>query len=221
MADQKEIMNIIAYHGWACDRDDWKAWKEVLPSEYTFELWDRGYFGNKREITRTNIDIVITHSMGLLQVPDTILSQAKVLIALHPFAFFPSTVPELAERVVQQIHQMIKNMTVRPSDQIHFFRRQAGLEDRSFEQDHLDIPLLIADLNRLKTEMINFDLIRSIPKVLWVHEDQDSIIPIQSRLELEKEFPNHNHFLEGRGSHSYCLKHPETIISRLFRNESN
>ncbi len=214
-------MRIIAYHGWGCDDQEWASWQDAIPDGYSFESWNRGYFGKEAKESSTDFDIVITHSMGLLHVPDDILSKAKYLIALQSFAYFPSHDVDLANVVIHQLDRMIHNMSSRPVDQIQTFRRQAGFRFRTMEEDHLNIDLLIDDLQRLKTDKIKLDLIRTIPNVYWIHEEQDRIIQATCRLELENNFPNHTHQSLRQGSHAYCLSYPETIVSRIFRNEFN
>jgi hypothetical protein len=216
MAENKEKMKVVAFHGWACDRRDWKAWLTSIPAEYSFELWDRGYFGNESRDLSTDVNIVITHSMGLLQVPESILKQTKVLIALQPFAYFPSRDIGIADGVMKQLDRMIMNMSKRPVDQIQAFRRQADLSNRDMHVSELNVPLLSEDLHRLKTERIRENLIKAIPKVVWIHEEQDSIIHSRCKVELQNEYPDHVHLMVGQGSHSFCLKFPETIISRFF-----
>jgi len=209
-------MNIIAYHGWACEGADWNDWKALIPSDYTFETWDRGYFGNATSPTKMEYDIVITHSMGLFQVPVDLLNKARMIVALHPFIYFPSNDEDTALRVIHQLDRMCRNMISRPLEQIQLFRNQVGLTDLECELNGVNTNLLIEDLKRLKTEKLNTRLFHTLPQVVWIHEDQDSIVTSQCRKELEMIFPHQEQLALGQGTHSYSLKYPLSIISRLF-----
>lgn len=220
MAQENVDMKVIAFHGWGCDASDWKTIANALPTRYSVDIWDRGYFGKSNTNLQDEYDLVLTHSMGLFQVPNHVLQNAKCLIALHPFAYFPSQNVQIAALVQKQLDRMIYNLKQSPVDQVQAFRRQAGLEHRFLNAEDIDSDALIEDLNRLKTDSLNIDHIKPISKVVWIHENQDSIIPTTCRTELETLFPFDMHLSIGHGTHAYSLIYPETLINMIATHES-
>jgi|LakMenEpi03Aug12_release.lakeMendotaPanAssembly.Ray.scaffolds.fasta_scaffold729629_1 pimeloyl-[acyl-carrier protein] methyl ester esterase len=213
-------VEIILQHGWAFDRSCWRGWLPHLKENADWELHiqtpDRGYFGEAREVlpftADESIKVVVAHSLGLHLLPEEVLSKAHLLVLAGSFAHFHDGEPLQQKRSRRTINMMLNKLSESPLDVIsefysncyHPLLTSQMLLMRDIKTVNSEV--LIKDLELLNSNRFDTSLIEK-QKVLFVHGNEDIIVPLAHSQEISKSLKNSSLVVFEGAGHSLPLTH--------------
>lgn len=217
-------MDVHFYHGWGCDSSIWEHVIRRLPDSICVHNHDRGYFHN---VDASDIDtytnqakindshIVVTHSMGLLTVPDHILSKTNRLVVVNGFVSFCSNEIAFQKEIESVLGAMMIRTQRNPALQINEFRKNAGFDD-DFSSPYYNTRRLVSDLEILKHNQINTDAINEIEEVVLISDDSDTVVSSVHRKELVAAFRNRDHKIITNTKHLAPFRVPDLVVQCIL-----
>lgn len=210
-------MIVHAYHGWAGSGAIWQTLAAEFGPSIRFVAYDRGYYGDNRNISDHEMpDVLLTHSMGWMFVPESVLRGAGKVIILNGFANFLSTKPEVARRVRAMTTMMQSNLARNPTGQVAAFNEVAGLSDQSDRGSLIDDQLLDRDLEMLITKRLPSDMFAETAGVCFVHSTEDPIVHPSVIQETEDMFQSARHILLESSKHNLPITHAGWIRNLIL-----
>ena len=197
----------LLQHGWGFDRSFWHEWATQFPGQ----LADRGYFGSPMALQDNKCEYIVAHSLGLHLLPESVFSQAKVLILISSFASFHEADPKSQTRTA--LNQMLFAMDKFPKFVLEKFYELCGCSQTVNNQ--LNIELLKQDLELLNQVSFPLHLLKSIPKILLIHGKEDRIVSPKKSIDLHERLPNSRLELIPGAGHAVPLTHVSEVISLI------
>lgn len=208
--------SVIFYHGWGCDARVWDPVVAALPKSVKVTRWERGYFGPSMEVDEREFSepVLVTHSMGLLQVPSTVLASASGLVVLDGFVRF---VPEGHEIGVRKaLRAMHRQASTDPCLLVRNFREAAGMPDYAVDVSDVHVELLVNDLDRLSEDSADVESLAQVPRLEFIQSRDDRIVHPAAAKELQALFPSARHHFSDRGGHAAPFTQTETVVRRIL-----
>lgn len=220
----RPTVEIIAYHGWGYDSACWQAWEKLLPSNWTLQRFDRGYFDrpfNPKFRSTTAHKVIFAHSYGLHLCPIDQLERADYLILFGSFLHFHPDRDRLKQRSMQILDRMIKQFQIQPDLVLKNFHAKSC--DPTVCEDavslHFNEALLFADLQQLGHSAIDFVDLAKTPNILILAGDCDRIISFDRSLQLHQKLPFSKYHLIANAGHALPFTHPQecsTLIQQYL-----
>lgn len=216
------MIEIIAYHGWAFNSDDWSEWDSRLSSnKITFRAADRGYFSrsSSQDFKRSDTyKILFCHSFGLHWVPDEQLIDADALVLFNSFKILPDTVilgTDKSEKLIQAIRAMELKLLSDPYKLLSDFRQLCGLKNYDSDLKIKDERKLQSDLKMMRSGEADHLTGIKFDKLILFEADEDPVVP-ESRLQNFKDISNRlkHHSVQGSG-HALPFTHLDICISLI------
>ncbi len=214
------LTNVELYfiHGWGFNHAVWKKWLPDLRQSITTNLFDRGYFKNKKHDFNFNFSsrskILIAHSFGLHYLSAKDFSQIHMLILIGGFRQFH----EYAENYKfsqKQIELMKQKLLLDPTNLLTDFYRNCGLENATPNSPLLNRELLYDDLVLLNTHQLDLDNLKSIPQILLLHGAKDTIVNAEHSRRLHEQLPHSKLFLNEKEGHALPLTDADWCINTI------
>ncbi len=210
-------MIIHAYHGWASDASVWDKVMVTIGSGVTFRSYDRGYFGPEHGVPHNEpADVILTHSMGLLFVPDAALAVAKRFVVVNGFSFFPSSDPITQRRTLSMLSLMKSNLERNPVDQVNAFCIKAGMKLPAAYAKGMNVSRLTADLDMLATARVDIGRLRAGATVRFIHATADPIVSKSATSDTLVDFPDAEHHTVESQSHNLPEDEAGLIRTLIF-----
>ncbi len=198
-----DSMIIHAYHGWGSDASIWDQVVRSMDSNVTFRRYDRGYFGPVQDLPYDEpADLILTHSMGLLFVPNKALAAARRMVVVNGFGFFPSSEPKSQRRNLALLTLMKTNLQRSPVDQVLAFCTKAGMKVPASHTVSVNANRLMTDLDLLATRRFDVGITGTRASMLFLHATDDPIVCESSISETVTDFPNAEHHYVTTRSHN-------------------
>lgn len=208
----------IAFHGWGFSGKDWQAWKDDLSNYGTFQVYDRGYFGNPIEVQlgQKDITVLISHSFGLHLIEDSFLAQANLLVITGGFLHFHPHAAQYKRRSRLILQEMINNLEVKPEEVLYEFYENCyapqQVPDRDIEG--LNHKLLLNDLRKLHDSHLEAQMLKKVDKICILHGSDDHIVPRRKGREIYSQLHDKAQYFEIKGAghalpythHKQCLE---------------
>ncbi|MEB3199508.1 MAG: alpha/beta hydrolase [Synechococcaceae cyanobacterium] len=220
-------VQVIAMHGWAGDSRAWGPWLQAsAPLGWCWDCGERGYGGlpphRPRWQDRGGRRLLITHSMGPLLLPPSLLAEAEAVVLLAGFSRFvpPGPAGRRLNLALERMQQRLRPAApgeaealaaARAGEQLREFLVQAAAPAPTSalpagpEQTPLD-PLgrarLLQDLQRLQQCR---DLPSGFPEqgpVLCVQAGEDRILLPEARELLRQRLPRAEQLLLPGAGHA-------------------
>lgn len=192
---------LIAYHGWAFDRQFWEPWSEELSQYGNFKTYDRGYLGPPRKVALDSEGgpvVLICHSLGLHMIDEKVIKAADLLIINGGFLYFHPYTAQFKRRSRLVIQQMMNELEVNPEKVLHNFYQNAYAPDPvpkiSFE--HIDIQLLLDDLRILQKSEMNAEKLKNIDKICILHGSDDQIVSYKKGRQIYNQLQGRSQYFE-------------------------
>lgn len=206
----------VFVHGWGCDAHVWDAVLAEIPTSARVTLWDRGYFGEPGEIPEGAFSdaVIVTHSMGILQIPPAQMARASALLAVNGFVDF---VPEGFESEVRNpLRAMKRQLAADASVLVRNFREAAGMDGYPFDEATIRSELLAKDLDRLMQETVDIGTLAKLSRLEFVHCADDRILHAQAVAQTQALFPAATHHFSEIGGHAAPFTLTETVVRRIL-----
>ncbi len=212
-------MEVIAWHGWAFDASCWQGWDRFF-KDADFRTFEKGYYSGKAVFPEFNPEseyrILLAHSMGLHQLPESEIAKSDLLVIFGGFLSFHPQSPQFKRRSRQVLEQMISRLKEDPQKVLDDFYKNAFYPQNSWEvPDAPDEPSrLIEDLYRLKEEEITAERLKKANKICILHGFDDSIVPRSKGRQLYEELQDKAKYFEVKHTgHALPFTHSEQCWS--------
>lgn len=194
----------IFQHGWGYDNRFWDQINSYIPEGTECQRLDRGYYGNPVPLieSASKQKVLVVHSFGLHLIPKTLFQEINVLIIFAGFLSFENSFLDL----------MLKQMKKDPLEVINQFHKRCSFPDKAMEQpisSKIDQVLLIEDLDQLKNNRFDVNLLAHIPKSVIIHGEKDRIVPLSMVEEFYQYLPQSKMIHVKNAGHSLPLTHAE------------
>jgi len=205
-------------HGWGFDNKVWDPWLDCLAQSIRANIFDRGYFKNRKYDFKFNISgcakIVISHSFGLHHLSANDFSQIEMLVIISGFRYFHeySSNRELSEK---QIELMKRKLLLNPARLLGDFYSACGLKENRISSALINRELLYEDLALLNKNQIDLESIKSIPSILLLHGAEDNIINHEYSRRLHDLLPHSKLFINDKEGHALPLTDPYWCINNI------
>ncbi|MEA5533968.1 alpha/beta hydrolase [Crocosphaera sp. XPORK-15E] len=209
---------IIAYHGWGFDKNCWNNWQEILSNNYTFKVFDRGYFGDEilqRFDNNQSNKIIFAHSYGLHLCPQEQLKTTDLLILFSSFDYFHPYPEKQKKRSKYALELMINEFTKNPQKVLEAFQKKCYYPLSYIPNNHSIIhwDKLSQDLVSLDSSQINREILKNVPEIYIIQGTKDRILsPFHAQKFAKKLTKNSQYYeIEGVGhtlpftDMKYCL----------------
>ncbi len=211
---------VIAYHGWAFDRQCWQAWRTKFAEQnIPLRAFDRGYFGAPTQPTFEYPDsqkIILAHSYGLHLCPYQLLRVADLVIVFGGFYRFHPRAPKAERRSRRVLQQMISQFDQAPDQVLQAFWQNCGLPQAQWlERSDKVLQLLAHDLQDLDHSLLCIEFLARQPKVVVIHGREDAIAPLSQGQDLAKELCNNAELIELSGPHALPFTQLEQCWSAI------
>jgi len=202
------------YHGWAMDPGCFAPLAEALGGNSWF--FDRGYTNapslNAPKGGKWNI---ITHSMGLWQVPKPFLESCDLLVVLGGFESFVPTEPRAKRLVSRSLKGLDQGLLSDPITTLRQFYQLCDVPlSLTPKWDQLDVALLQEDLSRLSQE--TWEPPTTGPKTLLIQGETDQVALPSQGLHLAEKLGSPVKGLPQTG-HGCKLDTPELLRSLILQ----
>ncbi|WP_107669020.1 alpha/beta hydrolase [Cyanothece sp. BG0011] len=192
---------IIAYHGWAFDRNCWKEWQEILSTNFKFKTYDRGYFGKSYTPSFDNtekIKIIFAHSFGLHLCPLETLKKANLLILFNSFAQFHPKGEKQRKRSKNALQLMINEFNKNPKSVLESFYKKcySPFSSVNTNYDSGDWEKLGEDLELLNTSIVDINILKKVPKIYIIQSSKDRIFNQSYAQEFYKNLGDNSQYYE-------------------------
>lgn len=207
----------LLQHGWGFDHTCWDTWRTHIPSQVSLLTPDRGYF--KQNAVNSNssystaiskYNVIITHSFGLHLIPETLFSNAHLLVILSGFKSFTSS---SQQNLFSKMHS---NLTHFHQKVLEKFYHNCGIPHYRNNLNP-DIPLLQNDLLELQKSTFKETLIEKIPHILFIHGDADQIVPIQRSLDFQQLLPQSKIEILNGANHALPFTHAKVCCDLIMQ----
>ncbi len=214
------LTNVELYfiHGWGFSNTVWNQWLATLNKGITANLFDRGYFKNKKQEFKFNFSgrskVLITHSFGLHYLKATDFSQIHTLVLIGSFRYFHENAHNFNSSQ-KQIELMKQKLLADPIDLLTNFYTNCGLENTGPSSPLINSELLYDDLVLLNTHHLDLDNLKSIPRILLLHGTKDAIVSSEHSKRLHELLPHSKLFLNENEGHALPLSDPDWCINTI------
>ena len=196
---------IIAFHGWAFTGDDWEKWEKELSQYGVFQAYNRGYFGNPREIdlaAEPKKTVLISHSFGLHMLNEKLVNRADLLVIISGFLQFHPYAAQYKRRSRLILQEMINNLEVNPEKVLREFYENCYAPQKAPDRDVSDLnhQLLLDDLRSLHTSELNPGKLKKADKICILHGSEDHIVPKKKGREIYTQLQHKAQYFEIKGA---------------------
>ena len=163
------------YHGWAMGPWFFEPLAQALGGQHWF--FDRGYTNHPTaEQPPGSGWTIVTHSMGLWQVPSTVLDTAEALVILGGFQTFVPQEKQGLALVRRNLTQMQRRLLTHPIEVIGQFLELCRSEGHPAipQAEAYNLPLLAQDLEQLATGTWTY--CDKIAKTVLIQGEQDKVV---------------------------------------------
>lgn len=200
--------DILLQHGWAYNRELWKNWSTFFPSSPFIS--DQGYFNEPKIFSCKNIKTIIAHSLGIHTIPLHLIENCSFLIVISGFQYFHPQNPNKASLSKHIIEKMIAKLKKEEEEIFHQFYCRANRPQKSeilLPSKDLNWTKLYKDLTLLNKNTLPLKAFEKIPKILFIHGEQDCIVPLERAIAFSSQLPNSKLFTIQDAGHSLPLTH--------------
>ena len=181
------MVKVSLYHGWAENHQIWNRMEEAAGIEFEFERYERGYFDNPHEISKSRIsDLLITHSYGIHWVPMEHLLKAKIIFVISGFGSFHPLNANQKKISQKIISKMLSNLENDPPKVVQEFHKNSFFPKKIYQSSKniIDPKKLKSDLENLNQSQINSIWESTNKAMVWIHGSRDRIVSVNTAHEL-------------------------------------
>ena len=205
-------------HGWGFGSKFWHEWSSKLDGDLEINIFDRGYFTNKKEDFHLNISgrpkILITHSFGLHYLSKQNLTQIHLLILISGFSYFHDCTDNI-EFDLKQISLMQERLILDPINLLKNFYRRCNLKNINIDFTLINRELLYNDLMLLNQSRIDLDYLKSVPQIILLHGARDIIVNQAHSQQLHNKLPNSKLLINEKAGHALPISDIEWCINSI------
>jgi len=211
---------VIAYHGWAFDRQCWQPWQAKLAKQgIPLKAFDRGYFGAPTQPTFDYPDsqkIILAHSYGLQLCSSQQLRVADLIVVFGGFHCFHPAERKAQRRSRRVLQQMVSQFDQAPDQVLQAFWQNCGLPQAQWlDRSAKVLQQLAHDLQDLDHSLLCIEFLARRPKVLIFHGREDAIAPLSQGQDLAKDLFNNATLIELSGPHALPFTQLEQCWSMI------
>lgn len=220
-------IEVIAVHGWAFDRTCWSPWKDMIADIGLFKTYDRGYYGDPREVTfleESSLKILFAHSYGLHLCPADQLEKANLIVIFGGFTTFHPRAAKFKRRSRMVVRQMIQKFQEHPETVLDSFWKNAFYPEQAPGADFEGYKksLLMEDLQELDRTMLEIKPMKMADKICILHGSKDGIVSKSKGRELYNQVPEKTTYFEIKeAGHALPFTRPEQCMAFIYPEFKN
>ncbi len=204
----KPAIEINFMHGWGFTSQIWHDWAMPVFDQVIDKKLERGYFGPVKidcDFASPGLRILIVHSFGLHIAPKELFKKLDLLVIISGFStFLTNTNNDRAKKKMLALMQ--RKFSDEPLAVLTEFYKSCGIKSnyQTFlpQFDKINLDLLQADLQILATSSFDLNLLKSIPRILLLHGEKDSIVDLAQSKEMQSKLPNSSILIIPEGEHA-------------------
>lgn len=193
---------VIAFHGWGFDASCWDSWKKDLGDDIEFSTFERGYFGaverNPVFSETEGAKILMCHSFGLHQCPNILFEETDMLVIFNGFMQFHPVAAQYRRRSKLVLKQMMNKLQGEARRVLNEFYSNSyyPLEPAEMPSGEINDELLLEDLERLNTHVLEVSYLKSIHKICILHGFNDAVVHRRKGRAIYEHFPEQAKYFE-------------------------
>ena len=194
----------ILYHGWGFDHTFWQPWADRLSKWGTVHAYDRGYFGDPRDVEvehDSDQTVAVTHSFGLHWIEQSLFEEIDLLVICGGFLYFHPYAAQYKRRSRLILQEMINNLEVDPTKVLaDFYENCYAPEDPpNVDVEEFNHQLLLDDLRRLQNSDLSHQRLEPAQKVCILHGSDDHIVPNKKGRQIYTQLQAKSQYFEIKG----------------------
>lgn len=223
------------YHGWAFPPGVWNSVINLVKSQLQsqtgvnpdFYINNRGYFSDSAAIVRMrqgDLQVVVTHSLGLHFVPVSLLHKADLLVCISGFHYFHLIDEEKSQKIVEKTIKAVQSDpgTLLNEFYSNVFSPQPVSQNYMVEEiSNIRINRLIEDLQLLHTNKISERIFPESCKILLFHGLKDRIVDVNHTRKWMMGMNQTSGRVFDNGGHALPVTHADDIVQGIIQSIKN
>ena len=223
------------YHGWAFPPGVWNSVINLVKSQLQnatginpdFYINNRGYFSYSAAIVRMrqgDLQVVVTHSLGLHFVPVSLLHKADLIVSISGFHYFHQFEEAKSKKIVTKMLELVLND---PGKLLKEFYSNVFLPNplsRNYMVDeisHTRTNRLYDDLQLLHSNKLSERIFPDSCKILLFHGLKDRIVDVKHTREWMMGMNQTSGRVFDDGSHALPVTHADDIVQGIIQSIKN
>ena len=223
------------YHGWAFPPGVWNSVINLVKSQLQnatgvnpdFFINNRGYFSDPAAIVRMrqgDLQVVVTHSLGLHFVPVSLLHKADLIVSISGFHYFHQFEEEKSKKIVEKMLELVQND---PGKLLKEFYTNV-FSPNPVSQNYMGDEILNIRTNRLQddlqllhTNKLSERIFPDSCKILLFHGQQDRIVDVKHTRKWMMGMNQTSGRVFDEGGHALPVTHADDIVQGIIQSIKN